>query len=252
MQKLIIANWKMQKSHNESVSWCLEHAQELQNLIQYSSITFALCPSFTVLSQLPTLCNTNIIKIGAQDCGFKDIGPYTGDISVKSLQELGCSYCIIGHSERRLYHHESLQSVAQKAYLLIAYNITPIVCIGETAQEHINGSTISVIIEQLKPVAEKIRQHTDELYVAYEPVWAIGTGKIPENSQLETICQTLHVYIQEHYPELKLKILYGGSVTEQTLEQFKKISALDGFLLGKASLDFQTLKKIVVLYKELF
>lgn len=247
MPKYIIANWKMQKAHQESIKWCLENYEELKRLANHKEIKLVICPSFTALSSLRDILSDTNVDIGAQDCGFKDIGPYTGDVSVLSLKEVGCTFCIVGHSESRLYHHETNQSVAQKTELLTTNGITPILCIGETAQEHIDQKYMQILKEQLVPVLEKIKSKpTRELLVAYEPVWAIGTGKVPPREVLEDICNQLLDFFDKKYPQIPITLIYGGSVDDKTIYQLNDIPQIHGFLLGRSGLDFQMLKNIVL------
>lgn len=247
MKKYIIVNWKMQKTHTESINWCIENYDELKDLSSHPSIELILCPSYTALDQIKKIFIDTRIKIGAQDCGFKDIGPYTGDVSVISLKDVECSYCIVGHSESRLYHHETEQSVAQKTDLIITYTMIPIVCIGETAQEHIDQRCMQVIINQLTPVLEKIKnKHITKLLVVYEPVWAIGTGKIPEKETLINTCNQLIQLFKTKYPQIPFALIYGGSVDNKNISELNQIEQLQGFLLGRAGLDFQMLKNIVL------
>lgn len=247
MKKYIIINWKMQKTHNESIDWCIENYAEMKKLADHKEIELILCPSYTALEHINKIFIDTQVKIGAQDCGFKDIGPYTGDVSIISLKDVGCEYCITGHSESRLYHHETVQSVAQKTELIINYGISPILCIGETAQEHIDQRCMQVLKNQLKPVLKKIHhKKISKLLVAYEPVWAIGTGRIPDRETLIDTSNQLIEWFAIEYPQVSFVLLYGGSVDNKTISELNQIDQLQGFLLGRSGLDFQMLKNIVL------
>lgn len=237
----------MQKPHQESIEWCIEHYSELTALAEHPGLQLILCPTYTALAPIKQLLRNTRVQIGSQDCGFKDLGPYTGDVSVISLKDVGCSYCIVGHSESRLYHHETAQSVAQKTELLLNYGIKPIVCIGETAQEHIDNRCMQVLKQQLTPVLEKIKNKPiEQLLVAYEPVWAIGTGKIPDKQTLMNTCEQLLIFFKTEYPAIPITLIYGGSVDNKTILELQSVEQLHGFLLGRSGLDFQMLKNIVL------
>jgi triosephosphate isomerase (TIM) len=245
--KLIVANWKMQKTYGESIAWAKAHKVDLVNLFSNTSLQLVLCPEFTALACIASMLKETGVKLGAQDCGFEQKGSFTGDVSPLSLKEIGCSYGIIGHSERRQYHCEYSQVIAKKAELLIANNITPILCIGETEQERKADQTIMALRAQLVPVLEIVKRSVSSLIVAYEPLWAIGTGNIPSAQDIENVSKELAKFMRAHYPSLTLDLLYGGSVNETSIKQLNTISSLKGFLIGKASTDFQELKKTVLL-----
>jgi triosephosphate isomerase (TIM) len=243
---LIVANWKMQLTYSESLAWIQSYKEELSDLVKKTKNTLVLCPSAIALAPFASLLSSTSLRWGAQDCSCYERGAYTGDISVLSLQELGCGWCIVGHSERRKYHGETSEQVAMKAKLLIDHGIQPIVCIGETEEERLKGATYAVLQEQLEPVLAMLDAHAAKrICFAYEPVWAIGTGKVPAPRQLKPIIEWLIPFFTSY--KLEATLLYGGSVQEKNIHEFKHITGLDGFLVGKASIDFQILKKIVIL-----
>jgi triosephosphate isomerase (TIM) len=247
MAKLVVANWKMAMTHSQALSWFENHKRELFNLAQSTATTIIMCPSYTELEAIGQLIQTTPIALGAQNCAVQERGSYTGDISVLSLKELGCSYCIIGHTEQRKYHHETDGAVADKTRLLIGHNIKPIICVGEKSFERASGMTIQVLKEQLDKIIPLYKQAPAmPLCIAYEPVWAIGTNQIPTNDELYTITSWMRTYVQSYDAQITFILLYGGSVTDTTIQELKKVTTLDGFLLGKASLDFQVFKKIVI------
>ncbi len=269
-KKIVVANWKMRRSYQEALNWAQEHKTELAQLVQQTELV--ICPDFTALAPLTTMVKDTNILIGAQNCADHETGSYTGEVSVKSLAEIGCAYTIIGHSERREYYGEKSSSIAQKCLLLWRYSITPIICIGETAQEHQAGDTQFVLKQQLGAIIEPIKNfapasanpstslptsprlrragrmsgvNKNILIVAYEPIWAIGTGTVPTEAEITKTIAFLQDYLRKSLPETQVKLLYGGSVDTNSIEELVKIPNLDGFLIGSASLDFQNLKKII-------
>ncbi len=173
-------------------------------------------------------------------------GAYTGDISVLSLNDLEITYAIVGHSEQRRYHCETDESVACKADLLMDYSICPIVCVGETEQERDDKRTCEVLLLQLKAIKALMAKKPEaSMIIAYEPLWAIGTERIPSVEELSKVYFSIAEYLDR--ANNKVKILYGGSVSFATRELFAAIP-LDGYLLGKQGCDGETLKKIILLW----
>ena len=157
MNKLLIANWKMQLTHNEALSWLRDHLPELEKALSARGNKLVICPSYTELSILANLSST-AISWGAQNCSLHERGAYTGDVSALSLKELGCTYVLVGHSERRRYHNETDVQVAQKAALLIKHGIEPLICIGETRAERDQGITFEVLEKQLVLIVELMKK----------------------------------------------------------------------------------------------
>ncbi len=237
---LFVANWKMQLTHNESIKWLEDHFDDLQKLCEAESHNLIMCPSFTVLpwEKKPKAW-------GAQNCGIKEKGPYTGDVSVLTLKELGCSHVIVGHSERRRYYDETPEQTAHKVGLCKKNGLEPIICIGEMEDERNEGRTLDVLREQLEPILEVLREYDAKtLLLTYEPVWAIGTGKTPSPDELAEILNWLYVFIEDSI-KIDTTILYGGSVNEYSAGDLITTS-IDGFLLGKVSIDPEALKKIIL------
>lgn len=251
-RKLFVANWKMSKSYSESIIWLHENKLNLLNLAKKTGNEIVICPSFESLEPAVKIFEESPIKIGAQNCASFNLGAYTGEVSAVSLKEIGVDYCIVGHSERRQIFGETSLDVAQKAKLLFANNIKSIICVGETQEEKEDGLSFEVISQQLDPIMEVLAQdkiganNITELIIAYEPVWAIGTGNTPDNIYLNKIITWLEAYFNVAVPGLKTKILYGGSIDFETVKRISKVDSLSGFLVGRASLDFQTIEKIVL------
>jgi triosephosphate isomerase (TIM) len=245
---IYVANWKMNLSFNQSIAFCTSNQNALQQLAEHAEII--LCPSFDALAPITEIFKGSSVAIGAQNCSEHALGSYTGEVSALSLAEIGIQYCIVGHSERRIQYNETTEKIIQKIYLLYAANITPILCIGETHQDFINSKTCNVLTEQLTPVITAICEQEEKhkkIIIAYEPVWAIGTGIIPEQEQLMAIFSWLAEYTHTQLPDYEIQLLYGGSVNETNIVQLKNIPPINGFLIGGASTDFEQLKKIITL-----
>jgi len=246
MKYLYVANWKMNLSFNQSLDFCTTNKDSLQQLTHKDNIV--ICPSFDALAPIASLFKNNSITLGAQNCSDHAKGAYTGEISALSLAEIGATYCIVGHSERRLYYHETTENIIQKIYLLYAANMLPIICIGENHQDFLNKQTLSVLKEQLEPILSAISQqqhHNKHIIIAYEPIWSIGTGIIPEQEQLNTIFEWLLEVIHQKLSDYTIQLLYGGSVNPQNIAQLKKVSFINGFLIGSASTNFEQFKNII-------
>jgi len=202
------------------------------------------CPPFTLLSSFLKKFQNCLIDIGAQNCHeSNDYGPHTGFINSKMLKNVGANYVIIGHSENR-EKGETDKIINQKIQSAIKAKLKIIFCIGETLKQKKNGKTKSVLRKQIKYGLNKISKKTN-LFIAYEPVWSIGTGKIPKMKDLE---QTVK-FIKSNFKEKKPKILYGGSVNPNNIKYLKTIKELDGFLIGGAS---QNSKKFIDIVKKTY
>ena len=236
MNKLLIANWKMQLSHNESIAWINDELPGVLDTIKDTDNELIICPSFTVLPYAHEVYPTG--AWGAQDCGPTLKGPYTGDVSVLSLKDLGVSYTLVGHSERREHHGETDKLVADKTALLLKHGIHPIVCIGETQEQ--SAQRAEVLERQLEQIIPLYTRPDDVLIVAYEPVWAIGTGKTPTAYDLQEAVESIY----ELCGDLGPYILYGGSVNGDNVKNLSPL--VDGFLIGSASLNSELLKKIIL------
>lgn len=249
-EMLIVANWKMGFSHDESLTFVTQNYNGFCYLAKHNKRSIVLCPQFTALFPLHVVLKESAIKLGAQDCSNHARGAFTSQISAQSLKSLNCSYCIVGHSERRKYNGETDLAVAQKTLLLLDHGITPIICIGECSTEFEQGKTLETIENQLKPIHQALAGRCSSskyspICIAYEPTWSIGTGKVPSRKHLEVVYSWLHTYTQKTCPGMLWKFLYGGSVTQQSIPEIRKVPYVGGFLVGGASLDFQEFKKIV-------
>lgn len=236
MDKLLIANWKMQLTHNEACTWLETELSSVRETLAYTEHELVICPSFTVLPYATFLYEG--LPWGAQDCGLEPRGAYTGDVSALSLGELGISYTLVGHSERRQHYGETNEQVRKKTSIVLNQGIHPVVCIGETSEQRSRRS--HVLQEQLEPLLDLYTRPDDLLIIAYEPVWAIGSGTVPSPDDLAETLET----IEKFTSGLDYLILYGGSVNENHAKLLSPL--VDGFLIGSASLDSEVLKKIIL------
>ncbi len=247
MKKLFVANWKMQKSFDTSLAFAHTHTQDLKTLAQHQRHQIVLCPSFPALFSFTQFFSKTNISIGAQTVSRHNKGAYTGQVSAQSLAEVGCTYCIIGHSETRKYQHESNVDIEQKCKELLKHNITPIICVGESKEQFEQKQTFDVLREQLKLIFKAIVEHNQNVgqyAIAYEPIWAIGTSIIPEVAYLEEVFAWLHKQCAQ-YTKAQFSLLYGGSVNAQNAHDILNIAHVNGLLIGGASLDFDSFNAIV-------
>ena len=247
---LFVANWKMYFNFDQDLLFATEHYDQFIHLAENSNHEIILCPSFLALATLGKIFNSTKIKIGAQDCSDHHKGAFTGQISALSLKKAGCSYSIIGHSERRINNGETDQAVAQKCLQIIEQDMIPIVCIGENADDYAQGRAFTVLEKQIEKICAIIKNDSyklknSSLCIAYEPLWAIGTGTIPSPVHLETVFAWLSTQLSKASLSVEWKLLYGGSVNASSITLLKNFAHLDGFLVGGASLDFQEFEKIV-------
>lgn len=231
-KKLVVGNWKMHGSHKAN-------AELLEGIAgaRPFGCDVAVCPPFPFLSETAVALAASDIRWGAQDCSAHDQGAYTGEVSAAMLHEFGCRFVIVGHSERRAYHRESDQLVADKAKAALARGVTPIVCVGETLQEREAGHTDEVVKRQLSAVVHALTHCIGEIVVAYEPVWAIGTGRTATPEQAQAVHALLRAQLHAATPHADaMKILYGGSVKPDNAASLFAQADIDGGLIGGAAL----------------
>ncbi len=231
-RKLVVGNWKMHGSR-------AANAELLAGIVgaRPFGCDVAVCVPFPYLSETAvTLAGTDV-RWGAQDCSVHEQGAYTGEVSVGMLAEFGCRYVIVGHSERRAYHGETDQVVADKAKAALARGITPIVCVGETLAQRDAGETEAVVKRQLSVVIQKLAHCVGEMVVAYEPVWAIGTGRTATPEQAQAVHAVLRAQLKAATPRADaMKLLYGGSVKPDNASSLFAQTDIDGGLIGGAAL----------------
>ena len=232
-KKLIAGNWKM--NGNLEANDALVRAVVAG--MKDANCEVAVCVPAPYLAQVQMLRHGSALELGAQDVSAHEQGAYTGEMSAAMLKEFGARYAIVGHSERRQYHGESDQLVADKAKAALAHGITPIVCVGETLAEREAGQTELVVKRQLASVIHTNGHCISEIVVAYEPVWAIGTGKTATPEQAQAVHQVLRAQLQaatEHAD--RVAILYGGSMNAANAASLLAQPDIDGGLIGGASL----------------
>lgn len=238
-RRLIAAgNWKMHKTVGEASAYAEAF---LPRMRMYRGVEVVICPPFTALSALSEAFRGTQVQLGAQNVHWEPQGAFTGEVSVRMLQEFGCRYVIVGHSERRHIFRETSEEVGLKAKTLCVFGISPILCVGETLDEREAGKTYDVVREQLeKGVARLTPEEARTLVIAYEPVWAIGTGRAATPGDAEDVIR----FIREELARMfhpgvaeAVRILYGGSVTPENVFSFVVERNIDGTLVGGASLD---------------
>ncbi len=234
-RKLVVGNWKLNGSRvaNAELLAALLAARPFAPGV----LDVAVCPPAVYLTEVAATLASSDIHWGAQDVSAHEQGAYTGEVSAAMLQELGCRYAIVGHSERRAYHAESDVLVAQKAQAALSRGVTPIVCVGETLAERESGQTDAVVKRQLSAVIHTLAHCAAEMVVAYEPVWAIGTGRTASPEQAQAVHAVLRAQLQAATGRAEhMSILYGGSVKGDNAAQLFAQADIDGGLIGGASL----------------
>ena len=239
---LMAGNWKMNVNHLEAIALVQKLAYML-NDEDYANLDVAVCAPFTDLRSVQTLIEADKygIKYGAQDLSQHDKGAYTGDISGVMLAKLGCSFVIVGHSERRQYHAESDEIVNAKTKAALRNEVTPIVCVGEGLDIRKAGDQVSYTLAQVDgALAGLTAEQVAGLVVAYEPVWAIGTGEVATPEDAQEVCGAIRARVSELYDAPTadaVRVLYGGSMKSDNVASIMAQSDVDGGLVGGASLD---------------
>lgn len=242
--KVIIGNWKMNLTVPESTLLL----ERLVKTIKVDKNVVAVCPSHLAIYSAQEISRTSDIEIGAQDAYFEDAGAFTGETSAHQLKGF-IKYCIVGHSERRKHFGEGDKIVAKKAAACVRHDIIPIICVGESLHEKMDGLTKLVVTGQLEAsLADLTKEEIAKSIIAYEPVWAIGTGHVCEPKKANEVISQIRDLIRALYGEKtaeNVHIIYGGSVNSKNAEEFLKESKIDGLLVGGASLDYKEFTTIV-------
>jgi len=246
MRKAVIAgNWKMNYTPEEAVNVI----NELIPLVKDATCEVVICPTFVCLDAALKAAKGSNVKIAAQNMHFEKSGAFTGEVAPGMLQAMGVDYVVLGHSERREYFNETDEALNKKVKAAFAHNLLPILCCGETLEQRENGTTNQIISGQIKADLEGLsKELAEKLIVAYEPIWAIGTGKTATKEQAnETIAAIREVLAEMFGKEVadKVRIQYGGSVKPDTIKDQMLMSDIDGALVGGASLVAQDFAKIV-------
>jgi triosephosphate isomerase (TIM) len=246
----IAGNWKMNLDHLQAIAFVQKLAWSLKDARHdFATVEVAIFPPFTDLRSVQTLVSADKLPLafGAQDLSAHDSGAYTGEISGAFLKQLECQYVIIGHSERRTLHGESDEQVAAKVTAALRHNLVPVICVGETAEDLEQHGQSAVPVSQLRAALAGIGEAAD-IVVAYEPVWAIGSGQAATPEQAEQVAAQLRTVIHETLGQDvadKTRILYGGSVKASNIAAFMREPNVDGALVGGASLDIAEFSSIV-------
>ncbi len=257
MRKIIIAgNWKMNKDLAETRSFISKVGLALGEL-EPGRVIPIVATAYPFLGEALQLAQGTTLQICAQDVSANNDGAFTGEVSARMLGSLGLRFGIVGHSERRQYHGESDATISTKMHKLLAHRIKPIVCVGETLAQRESGDTEEVILEQLNGCLKGLEMHSgEEIYIAYEPVWAIGTGRTATPAQAQEVHALIRFWLSKNYSKAiaeKLCILYGGSVKPDNIKDLLACPDIDGGLIGGASLkedDFISMVKTAVEIEE--
>jgi triosephosphate isomerase (TIM) len=237
VRKVIIAgNWKMYKNQAESLAFVQEFKSEVEDIHDNEEVV--LCAPFTSLTALSKHLHGSRVMLGAQNIHWSDEGAYTGEISGSMLTEIGVNYVVVGHSERRQYFGETDQTVNLRLKAAQKYNLKPILCVGETKEQRDAGETENIIIAQLK--ADLLDIDQSNLIIAYEPIWAIGTGDTCESSEANRVIGI----IRQQLNNKDISIQYGGSVKPENVDEIMAQPEIDGALVGGASLSASSFARI--------
>jgi len=247
MRKPIIAgNWKMNKTLSEAKSF----AEEVKGLVPaQDKMESVICAPALFLQNLVETVSGSDVKIGAQNMHFEESGAFTGEISPVALQDLGVQYVIIGHSERREMFNETDESVNKKAIAAFKYNLTPIVCCGETLEQRENGETMNFVGSQIQTALKGLSdEQVKATVIAYEPIWAIGTGKSSTAEDANEVCAHIRQVVGQQFSEdiaNAVRIQYGGSVKPGNIKEYMAQPDIDGALVGGAALEAQSFLQLL-------
>lgn len=245
-KKVIAGNWKMNKTPDEAVQLVRDLKEGIADV---RKATVILCPPFIALQAVGEIIKGSNMKLGAQNLHWETKGAFTGETSAQMLKSVGCEYVIIGHSERRRYFKETDELINKKVKKALEFELTPILCVGETLEERDRGVTQEVVERQVKGCLRDLtNEEVGGMIIAYEPVWAIGTGRNATPEQAVEVHQLIRGLIAELYDDAvaeKLIIQYGGSVTPENAHSLLSQSQIDGALVGGASLKADSFRQIV-------
>ncbi len=235
----------MNKSIREAEEFCHEFLPLIENL---QKVDMAICPPFTSLDRVGKALQESRVRLGGQNVFAEEKGAYTGEISPFMLKDAGCQYVIIGHSERRQILDETDEVINRKLHKALEAGLIPILCVGETLAERENNQAEKVVQEQLTISLSNIKIKTQQLVIAYEPVWAIGTGITASADDAQVMCSFIRGLIEklfDYETAITIPILYGGSVNDTNLKEFLQAQDVDGALVGGASLEAKSFAQLV-------
>lgn len=250
---LMAGNWKMNLNHLEAIAVAQKLVYGLVDK-DYDAVDVAIIPPFTDIRSIQTLIDGDRLRLqyGAQDLSPESSGAFTGDISGSMLKKLGCTYVVVGHSERRSVHNENDTLVNRKIKAALANELTPIFCVGEDLAVRESGMHVSHVVRQVRAGLEGFtKPELKKIVIAYEPVWAIGTGKTATPEDAQEVCAAIREEIENIGSSdiaANMRILYGGSVKSSNIVEIMKMEDVDGALIGGASLDPEELAKIAKFY----
>ena len=235
-KRIIIGNWKMNMTISETKQFLT--AIKLNMKSTKADVAFAV--PYTALNEAKNILEGSNIKVASQNVHYEPRGAYTGEISIEMLKEIGIEYCIVGHSERRQYFNETDETVNKKVKALLENNISPVVCVGENLEERESNTYMDKIRMQVKNAIQDIDpRYVENIIIAYEPIWAIGTGKTATSAEAQEICSYIRYVVAEAYGlnvAEKIRIQYGGSVNKSNAKELFCMEDIDGALVGGASL----------------
>ena len=248
MSICLVANWKLNGSKEFNHQWALEF---LRNFNGNNFSILGIAPASLYIDHLKTILTDYDIEIGSQNIDLEETGARTGEISASMIKDLGCAFSIIGHSERRKLFHETNQMICQKLIQADNNSVIPILCIGESAEENQSNNTFNVLEQQIIEALENANE-LSSLIIAYEPVWAIGSGKTPNPEEINSVHEMIKDVVQSRFPKIGLEsVLYGGSVNLDNATSLFDQMNIDGALIGGASLDGREFALIANVFNEL-
>lgn len=252
---LMTGNWKMNLNHLEAIAVAQKLVYSLSDA-DYDAVDVAIIPPFTDIRSIQTLIDGDRLRLtyGAQDLSPEASGAFTGDISGSMLHKLGCTYVLVGHSERRAIHDESDALVNRKMKAALAHEMVPIMCVGEELSVRESGTHVSHVVRQIRAGVESLtKPDLKKIVIAYEPVWAIGTGKVATPEDAQEVCAAIREEIENIASAQiaqTMRILYGGSVKSSNVREIMAQPDVDGALVGGASLDPQEFATIIKYYAQ--
>ncbi len=246
-RKLLLGNWKMNKTVSEAKEFAL-NAKDLGKLAKQNKVDMGICVPYIDLAPVKKILKNSLI-VGAENCHELDHGAYTGEVSIPMLLDLGITWCIIGHSERRTYYNETSEACNKKILALLKNNMVPVYCCGESLETYEEGKTKEFVKEQIiKGFKDVSKEDAIKVVIAYEPIWSIGTGKNASKEIAEDVCKFIRKIIKDLYDTKtsnKVRILYGGSVKPNNIKEYLYCDNIDGALVGGASLDVNSYKELL-------
>ena len=252
---LMAGNWKMNLNHLEAIAVTQKLVYSLDDK-DYDAVDVVIIPPFTDIRSIQTMIDGDRLRLtyGAQDLSPQSHGAFTGDISGAMLRKLGCTYVIVGHSERRAIHSESDALINRKIKAALTHELAPIFCVGEELSVRESGGHVSHVIRQIRAgLAGFTKPELKRIVIAYEPVWAIGTGKVATPEDAQEVCAAIREEVENIGSSeiaATMRILYGGSVKPSNIAVIMQMADIDGALIGGASLDPEELAKIVKFYAQ--